>query len=282
MWLRFLRKAVTANRGMRGSTVRSRGRGPAEATAFGLPAQTLTTLFRFNGTDGANPYAGLIQGTDGDLYGNTEAGGSANEGTIFKITRSGSLTTLYNFCSQSAPCKDGAEPWAGLIQGANGDIYGTTYEGGEGVCSGGCRTLFKITPSGALTTLYDSCAEGCGVRPNELVQAKSGDFYGTTFYGGANASGTVFKITLSGNLTSLYSFCGQAHCTDGAYPDALAGLLAGGQRGLLRDDLLRRSQQLWDGIQNDSERQAYYAVQFLLAGEVRRWRIPVRGARAGG
>ena len=71
-----------------------------------LPAQTFTTLHSFNGTDGANPFAGVIQASDGNLYGTTVTGGANSYGTIFKITTIGSLTTLYNFCSL-ANCKDG-------------------------------------------------------------------------------------------------------------------------------------------------------------------------------
>src|SRR5580700_6700851 len=80
------------------------------ATAIALPAQTFTTLFSFDGTDGNNPFAGLVQATNGDLYGTTLEGGANNGGTIFKITPSGTLTTLYSFCPQSG-CTDGAIPY---------------------------------------------------------------------------------------------------------------------------------------------------------------------------
>ena len=193
-------------------------------TVPALPAQTLTTLRNFNGTDGAGPLAGLVQATDGNLYGTASAGGAnGNNGTVFKITPSGKLTRLYSFCAQSG-CLDGANPYdAGLVQAASGDFYGTTYNGGANENNG---TVFKITPSGALTTLYSFCAQsGCtdGAGPNAgLVQATNGDLYGTARFSGANGffSGTVFKITPSGTLTTLYSFCSQSGCTDGQSPEA--------------------------------------------------------------
>ena len=197
-------------------------------TVPALPAQTLTTLRNFNGTDGAGPLAGLVQATDGNLYGTASAGGAnGNNGTVFKITPSGKLTRLYSFCAQSG-CLDGAGPNAGLVQATkgeyygSGDFYGTTYGGGVN----GNGTIFRITPSGTLTTLYRFCSQsGCldGANPYDagLVQAAIGDFYGTTYNGGANENnGTVFKITPSGALTTLYSFCAQSGCTDGAGPNA--------------------------------------------------------------
>ena len=142
-------------------------------------------------------------------------------GTIFKITPSGTLTTLHSFCAQSN-CTDGESPEAGLIQATNGNFYGTTYQGGANCAPDGCGTIFKITPSGTLTTVYSFCSQsGCsdGYYPEAgLIQASNGDFYGTTTFGGAGGVGTVFKITPSGTLTTLHSFCSQSNCTDGEYP----------------------------------------------------------------
>ena len=191
------------------------------------PAGTLTALHGFcaqsDCSDGSVPEAGLVQATNGDFYGTTMQGGANREGTVFKITPNGTLTTLYSFCSQSG-CTDGETPHAGLIQGTNGNLYGTTYDGGDNL--GG--TIFEITPSGTLTTLYSFCAQsGCtdGENPYAgLVQATDGNLYGTTEYGGANGThGTLFRITPSGTLTTLYSFCSQSGCTDGANP--IAGLV---------------------------------------------------------
>src|ERR1022692_2487930 len=200
-------------------------------TAIALPAQiaTLTTIHRFCSQsgcpDGDAPYAGLVQATNGNLYGTTEVGGAHSQGMVFKVTPGGTLTTLYSFCSQTN-CTDGAEPFAGLVQAANGDLYGTTVNGG----TNGGGTIFKITPSGTLTTLYrfchqTHCPDGAGPYAG-LVQAANGDLYGTTRYGGGpprNNSGTVFKIPLGGTLTTLYSFCSQTNCTDGEAP--VAGLV---------------------------------------------------------
>jgi uncharacterized repeat protein (TIGR03803 family) len=164
-------------------------------------------------------------------------------GTVFRITPSGKLTTLYTFCSQSA-CTDGSVPLAGLVPASNGDLYGTTEFGGANdACYNiygaelGCGTVFKITPSGKLTTLYSFCAQSeCtdGSMPMAgLVQATNGDLYGTTWHGGlaTNISncfgyqpgcGTVFKIIPGGTLTTLYSFCppGGIDCPGGQFTAA--------------------------------------------------------------
>src|ERR1022692_4521184 len=204
-------------------------------TAIALPAQTLTTLYSFCSQsgcpDGANPTAGLVQATNGDLYGTTTAGGSGinNGGTVFRITPGGTLTTLYRFCAQSG-CPDGDGPVAGLVQAANGDLYGTTY---FGWANGQGRGL-QITPGGTRATLYSFCSQsGCtdGAQPIAgLVQAANGDFYGTTYEGGASNDGTIFKITSRGTLTTLYSFCSRSGCTDGFEP--YAGLVQATNGGL--------------------------------------------------
>ena len=194
-------------------------------TAVALPAQTFTTLRRFDKTDGAIPDAALVQATNGDLYGTTYGGGANGGGTVFKITPSGGLTTLYSFLCSQTNCTDGLDPTAGLIQGTDGNFYGTTPIGGAN--KGG--TVFKITPRGTLTTLYGFCSTPYGLCTDGeypgagLVQATNGDLYGTTFEGGANNGGTVFKITPGGTLTTLYSFCSQSGCTDGESP--VAGLV---------------------------------------------------------
>jgi len=193
-------------------------------TAIALPAQTFTTLHAFEGKDdGAVPVAGLVQATNGDFYGTTIYGGANNDGTVFKITPSGTLTMLYSFCAQSG-CPDGWQPSAGLVQAASGEFYGTTSNGGVN------GTVFKISPSGTLTTLYTFCTQiMCtdGSYPwAGLVQATNGDFYGTTTQGGLFTNyycstlgcGTIFKIDPSGTLTTLYSFCSQSGCTDGSGP----------------------------------------------------------------
>jgi len=191
------------------------------AAAMVLPAQTLTTLHSFDATDGADPSAALVQAANGYGYGTTNEGGAYKYGTVFKITSSGTLTTLYSFGAQSG---DGGNPEAELVLATDGNFYGTTHGGAPGT-TGSFGTVFKITPSGTLTTLYDFYNYGgaSGAYPIAgLVQATNGDFYGTTFGGGAgpyDGMGTVFQITPSGTLTTLYSFCTQSGCTDGASPN---------------------------------------------------------------
>ncbi|MGA2601334.1 MAG: choice-of-anchor tandem repeat GloVer-containing protein [Bryobacteraceae bacterium] len=186
---------------------------------------SLTTLYSFCNqigcADGAQPYAGLIQGTDGNFYGTTKFGGANDWGEVFSITSGGTLNTLYSFCPQSG-CLDGARPNAVLLQASDGNLYGTTLEGGAGA-SGGDGTVFKITTGGALTTLYSFCIQtNCtdGSSPaTGLIQATNGELYGVTQYGGANNSnGTAYSITTGGALTTLYSFCSQNGCTDGQVP----------------------------------------------------------------
>jgi uncharacterized repeat protein (TIGR03803 family) len=183
---------------------------------------TFTTLHSFDYKDGARPTTGLVQATNGDLYAPTRGGGPNHAGTIFKITPGGTLTTLYNFCALGNPCEDGESPLAGLVQAANGDLYGTTsFDGAHGH-----GTVFNITLGGTLTTLYSfcsisNCTDGAGGTYGALVHGTNGDFYGTTLGGGANGFfGTVFKITPTGTLTTLYSFCSQTGYTDGDNPTA--------------------------------------------------------------
>ena len=184
------------------------------ATVAISPAQTFRALHTFTGNDGANPYVGLVQGTDGYLYGTTIDGGVNGGGNVFKMARSGKLTPLYDFCSQDN-CTDGQYPVTVLLEGADGNFYGTTQSGGT---NGGAGTVFKITPSGTLTTLY-SFAGPDGAGPyGTLVLATNGNFYGTTNGGGAVNAGTVFTMTPSGALTTLYTFCSKSKCSDGQYP----------------------------------------------------------------
>jgi len=176
-------------------------------------AQTFTSLMTFNQTNGSSPlFAPLVQGLDGNLYGTTEYGGANNEGTVFKITPGGKLTTIYSFCQQTN-CADGSVPYAGLALGANGNFYGTTSEGG----AGSSGAVFEISPAGTLTVLH-SFSGTDGATPHAgLVLGTDGNFYGTTGYGGTapSGTGTFFKVSAAGKFTSLYSFTGG---TDGGQP----------------------------------------------------------------
>jgi uncharacterized repeat protein (TIGR03803 family) len=187
---------------------------------------TLTTLYSFCSQippicwGGGYPVAGLVQATNGKFYGATEGGGDYGDGTVFKITPSGTLTTLHSFDGT-----DGTYPLGTLIQAADGNLYGTTSYGGAGhacqVPYPGCGTVFTITPSGTLSTLYSFDKSDGAVPQATLVQATNGDFYGTTYGGGASGYGTVFQITPSGVLTTLYNFCSQSNCTDGSGPGSM-------------------------------------------------------------
>ncbi len=175
------------------------------------PNGTLTTLYSFcaqggspDCVDGENPFAALIQGTDGNFYGTTSNGGAYNYGTVYRITPGGALTTLYTFCPELG-CPGGFEPGGTLIQASDGNFYGTSDE-----------TLFQMTPSGAMTSLYT------GPFTGGLVQGSDGNLYGIAG-GGANGEGIVFQANLSGtSLTTLYNFCSQggATCTDGELPES--------------------------------------------------------------
>jgi uncharacterized repeat protein (TIGR03803 family) len=159
----------------------------------------LTTLYSFCSrkgcADGTGPYAALVQVKDGNFYGTTHGGGAHNRGTVFQITPGRKLTTLYSFCSQTK-CTDGADPHAGVIQGNDGNFYGTTSKGG----AGNWGTIFAITLAGKLTTLHSFCLQkNCtdGADPvGGLLQASDGNFYGTTAEGGAYENGTIFSLSL--------------------------------------------------------------------------------------
>jgi len=211
-------------------------------TAFELTLQGgLTSLYSFcsqkDCLDGTYP-SGLIQSTDGNFYGMTLVGGTHNDGTIFKLTPEGVLTTLHNLCSQPN-CADGYnidESFASLVEGNDGNFYGTNDIGGNRAefCSAyGCGTAFKITPQGEFTTLYTFCSQAnCadGATPYWLIQGSDGYLYGVTGSGGApyGQGGTFFKLSTSGALTTLFSFCGKSGCRDGVEPISLTQAAGGG------------------------------------------------------
>jgi uncharacterized protein (TIGR03437 family) len=174
----------------------------------------LTTVYSFGSSsaDGQGP-TGLIQGADGNFYGTTSSGGANSVGTVFSMTPRAVFTTLHSFGSTSI---DGRAPAAGLIQGSDGNFYGTASAGGAHtvIVNGpvGAGVIFKISPGGTLTTLYnfDTISTDGQTPLAALIQASDGNFYGTTSSGGSGGSGTIFKITPAGTLTTLYSFYRQA------------------------------------------------------------------------
>jgi uncharacterized repeat protein (TIGR03803 family) len=159
-----------------------------------------TTLYTFTGgTDGANPKAGLLQGSDGIFYGTTYYGGRGY-GTVFSITADGVFSRLYSFTNSSYNT-DGAYPSAALVQGIDGNLYGTSYGNG-----GQDGTVFKVTTHGVLTALYQNFFVD---RPlTRLLQAADGNFYGTTYGQGGPyyPTGRIFKITTNGVYTMVQSF----------------------------------------------------------------------------
>jgi uncharacterized repeat protein (TIGR03803 family) len=178
-------------------------------------AQTLSYLADFDGTNGLQPFGGVTQATDRNFYGTTTNGGGHGYGNVYRITPGGEITSIYDFCKRPN-CADGTTPESAPVLGSDGNLYGTT----TGIDYGN-GTVYKMTLSGELTTLYTFCSLAeCadGSVPNGLMQASDGNFYGTTFSGGNSNAGTIFKITPAGQFTSLYSFCSLANCADGNTP----------------------------------------------------------------
>jgi uncharacterized repeat protein (TIGR03803 family) len=183
--------------------------------------------------DGINPEATMIQASNGDLYGTTRNGGAYNQGSLFKITPAGVLTTIHSFCAtvENDYCADGEPPFSGLVQGTDGNLYGTASFGG----TNNTGTIFKITQGGTFTTLHSIGTNGdLGQYPTGgLVQGANGNFYGTTFGGaGCGCNGTFFTMTPGGTVTTLYSFCTQSDCPDGTGPGGIVLATDGNFYGL--------------------------------------------------
>ena len=197
------------------------------------PAATISYLhtFAIEPGDGAQPNGPLLQASDGNFYGTTRAGGSGECrpelpvpcGVIFRITPSGDETVFYSFRPSG---EDGYTPLGGLIQGADGALYGTTSNGGA---FGGSGTIFRIDLNGQFRVLHSfSGINGEGhTSTDALTLADDGNFYGVTKSGGANICGqipqaggncgTIFKMTATGEFTTLHSFGRTA--SDGVQPN---------------------------------------------------------------
>ncbi|MGO9085676.1 MAG: choice-of-anchor tandem repeat GloVer-containing protein [Candidatus Sulfotelmatobacter sp.] len=180
------------------------------------PSGTLTTAHEFNYTDGGNTNSALAEAPDGIFYGTTVNGGHSisccdGGGVIFQMTPAGAYSVLHFF-----DFSDGWDPQdATLIEATDGSFYGETAGGGSSSnCSNGCGTIFKVGPLGVYAVLHSFVGTDGYAPLGGLIQATDGNFYGTTYYGGAYDNGTVFRISAQGAHTTLHSFNG----TDGAHP----------------------------------------------------------------
>ena len=188
----------------------------------------ITTLYNFcpdaGCADGQGP-GGIVLASDGNFYGTTGVGGKFSEGTFFSISPSGTFKLLHTFCAQTN-CTDGGNPQYAPIQGLDGNFYGTTYQGGSH--NGG--VIYQITEAGTYKVLYNFCSyqTSCPTGSNPigaLVQDASGNFFGTTAFGGDSANhGTVFEFTSKNKYEVLHTFQGY----DGSVPMSAMALASNG------------------------------------------------------
>jgi len=201
-------------------TTESGGASTNDGTIFKVTTNgTFATLVNFNGTNGANPLAALTLGPDGNFYGTTEYGGNTigntnvngaglGGGTVFQVTTNGTLTTLVNFAATN-----GAYPHGGLLLAPDGKFYGTTASGGPNGLPYG--TLFRVTTSGALTTLTNFNNSNGADPIAGLTLAPDGNIYDTTQSGGSAGYGTVVEWATNGTLATLANFNGT---NNGVFP----------------------------------------------------------------
>jgi uncharacterized repeat protein (TIGR03803 family) len=193
----------------------SQGGAANAGTIYRLtPFGNFGVVYAFTGTtDGASPYAGLLRASDGSFYGTSAGGGVSGAGTIFRVWTDGTFAVVYAFTGAD----DGGSPYAGLVQGSDGNFYGTTYAGG----SSGAGTIFQLTPTGVLTVRYSFTGGADGAYPYAgVVMATDASLFGVASQGAANGQGSIFRLELNGTFAVIHSFATDA--SDGAYP--LGGL----------------------------------------------------------
>ena len=227
-----------------GTTYKGGAKGGGTAFKISAAGQE-TILYSFDpGTDGSGPVAALIMDSAGNFYGTTRDGGAKGVGTVFKISAAGQETILYTFGEEEVDAEEQAEgidtnardPRAGVIMDKAGNLYGTTYSGGD--YDGG--TVFKISAAGQESILHSFNNGTEGFEPvGGLIMDGAGALYGTTYKGGTNGGGTVFKISANGQETVLHSF---GTGTDGSGPvgglimDSVSNLYGSTYKGGATDD----------------------------------------------
>jgi uncharacterized repeat protein (TIGR03803 family) len=191
-------------------------------TVFKINSEgVLTRVYAFGGADGYYPNAGLVLDGSGNVYGTTQWGGAYGRGTVFEMTPAGNETVVYSFDGAA----NGAYPNGGLVRDAEGNLYGTTYQGG----AYNFGIIFKITALGQFTVLYSFPGGAAGANPYaNLNLDQQGNIYGTTNSGGSHNFGIIFKLDASGNETVLHNFGKEG---DGVHPSGLISDASGNLYG---------------------------------------------------
>lgn len=191
------------------STGGGKGFGGVGRVSFADPEQPNGKLevvhaFADDGTEGLSSYGGLTQASDGYLYGTTFFGGQDDDsvGTVFQLSLDGTYKRLHDFVIDSN--KDPRKPYTGVVEGPDGNLYGTTLEGGNSQRG----TLYRISTSGAFSVIHHFKGGGDdGSTPEgQLIVGADGKLYGTTMLGGSGDRGTIYRISTGGQYEQLYSF----------------------------------------------------------------------------
>ncbi len=193
----------------------SPGIGCGIAFSYDLTTNKYKTMHYFQGgpNDGADPAGTQVLDSAGDLYGVTFGGGNNYNGTFYEITAAGIEKVLYSFGN----AQDGTQPGSGLV-GYGGNYYGVTIGGGANVCNnGGCGTVFKVSPSGKETVLYNFTGGSDGQNPYELVGDSKGNLYGLS-RNADNVVVAVFEVSAAGAFSIAY---------DGSYASQIGWIIVG-------------------------------------------------------